>query len=1194
MRNADSKRGVALSYVLATLIAIVSGASIVVAPVLLALPIFAILGTTLLYFAIRSSQNNVSLIGESWPAYALVSLWVVVINIPNFIPFDASGFTKEHGLFNPQSIARILLFLATTMAAIVFWLKWGRSPTHTFSPEMPRGATMVFTFYAWYLVTAPLVISGTPLLLSAFRSLEWLVAVALLVLLFAVQNVQEMWLLQDRLKLVFPMLLFLLLSNVVAFPIVPGMIYSVSAITGAGRFGGLFTHPNLLALVCVLLCAYAMSFLQGWKRSLLILLSVVVLVLTYSRGGFAAFAAMAVFAVWFLIPSVTAKLSLVILALMSTIILWQIPAVEEKALSFLARGGTTETLGTLSERTAVWEASKILIERSPWLGSSFISGPKLLGDVMIEKRLSTNFAAPHAHNELLQAQISGGPVSLLLSILLHLRIALLLLRRNVLLAKERFFCWSVFSGCVMWGFLQPSLSYLLYLPGMLLIWLLLALEGLQQPLPSQGTSVAESMPASANITHGNPRIAGKITACLLAVCSAMVMPDTSAAEPFRDSSFVTVDRGHLHRDGQRLRLWGVNLQSGVFKTYMEVDALISRLDALGFNAIRLWPTSGTFYKVAAGTHPTFSASVKGDNSDLDRFDYLVAVASRKGINLQMPMLHYLDLPMLKSSQDPAIAEMVSASTDDAMIRRVHGFAPYVSQGYRERLKMHMHRVLARRNPYTGRRYADEPAVSTWELANEANFVQCAISPACLNQLPAIALRHLNEAWKNSPRNESKSDLPKQLEGILSPELFTGYSRFVAEQFVSVSNEMRDFARKIGGDGSGVRLQPFIFNTDPGERTAITQYAYAAGDVFSTSAYSSPLSSERSYRNSSWLPIVAGGKPIPFLEYVKIQDKPLVVYEGSFFRPYPFRAEWGIIMAAVALKQDWDGAFLYSFGQPNLIYENRGERIVYGNKGLPDPMPGDIGERGHYTYSFHHGGDPVAMASWSIGSRLFLNAPPNPIGPDILWDVPIQRVFELGSGYPPDFLKSENAVVSPRTNALAMRFVDTTPTCNPCRLSKSQSGSVIVDWNNAARKLVVQTPGGRAVAGELTGDIGEFFPGIRVHVVNPGFGVVAVTGDSSNPQRHLYLIGNAENSGATFDASRVDYRSPEGAMRGVIQRGGTPLVYTGPDVRFMFAVAQEFEELDFGLQATTGRGVSKEFDYRSGSRVFQVDLTRTAR
>ena len=1184
----------ATGYVIAAILAALSGAIVALAPILLALPILVFAGATLLYVANRYSHDLNGDSSESWPSHALTALWVLVINLPSIVAFDQTGFTKDQGLFNPQSIGRILIFIAISITAIFFWDRWCRSTLRLVNKVPPAGAKLIYLFYGWYLFSAPLVVSGTALALSVFRSLEWIVAISLLLLLFSVQNAQGKNGFTERLKLVLPILFFLLFSNLIALPIVPHMIYSMSVVTGTGRLGGLFTHPNLLALDCVLLCTYALAFMTGWKRSILVLISVAVLVLTYSRGGFAAFGAMTIFSLWFLIRSIPTRFAILGLSLGTVTVLMQVPIVEESVLGFLARGNTTQTLGTLSERTSVWEASKILIERSPWLGSGFISGPKLLADVMIENRISRNFAAPHAHNELLQALISGGPLALVLSLFLQIKIALLLFRGEGLQVKEKFFSWTLFSGCVSWGLLQPSLSYFLYLPGVLLIWLLLTLEGLRQPRISGELNDKNRIIHMRSATKDNTKINRGLAALL--VTTATLLPwNAFASDAFSNSSFVTVTNGHLERDNQRLRVWGINIQSGVFKTYIEIDSLISRIDTLGFNAIRLWPTSGTFYRINANSPPSFSASALGDGSDLDRFDYLVATASRKGINLQMPILHYMDMPTLKTLQEPAIAEMVKASKDESMLRRVHGFAPYVSPGYRDRMKLHMRRVLTRKNPYTGRRYADEPAISTWELANEAIFVHCAITPACLKGLPSIAIAYLDSAWRLSPHNLNKTALPDQFESLIEPSFFVGYSRFVADQFISVSNEMRDFARKIGGPGSGIELQPFIFNTDPGERIAVSHYAYAAGDVFSASAYSSPIASAKGYMGSPWLPFVAGGKPIPFLEYIKVKDKPFIVYEGSFFRPYPFRSEWGIAMAAIAIKQDWDGAFLYSYGQPDVIYETKGKDITYGNKALPDPVPSDKGERGHYAYSFHHGGDPITMASWSVGGRLFLATPDKKLDSEVVWDIPLDKVFAPGTGYPAAFLTHSNLVALPRVKSMAIRFTADTPSCSPCIATHTTTNETITDWNIKTNRLTVKTPGGKAIAGDISGNLGFLYSDISAKTVKPGFGVVAATNDTTGLVKHLYVIGNAENSGSLFEPTRVDFRSPDGAMAGMVARGTTPLIFSGPDVSFLLADPnQKFIEVEFGLGSATKEQSASQYIFSSSSRVFMVDVINTKR
>jgi len=98
---------------------------------------------------------------------------------------------------------------------------------------------------------------------------------------------------------------------------------------------------------------------------------------------------------------------------------------------------------------------------------------------------------------------------------------------------------------------------------------------------------------------------------------------------------------------------------------------------------------------------------------------------------------------------------------------------------------------------------------------------------------------------------------------------------------------------------------------------MSQKAYGAGDIFSLGGYHSPLVKEGNSPRV-WLPISEGGTGVPYLD-LKTNNKPFIVYETSFFRPYPYRAEWGIVLAALALQQDWDGVFLYIYGQPWAIY-----------------------------------------------------------------------------------------------------------------------------------------------------------------------------------------------------------------------------------------------------------------------------------
>ena len=645
-------------------------------------------------------------------------------------------------------------------------------------------------------------------------------------------------------------------------------------------------------------------------------------------------------------------------------------------------------------------------------------------------------------------------------------------------------------------------------------------------------------------------------------------PSTSVQAP-SSGGYVTVSNGHLMRNGKRLRQWGVNLQSGVFPTYSEIDLLIGRLGKLGFNAIRLWPTSGTFYKVDARGSVSPATALRGDGSALDRYDYLVAKASEAGMTVQMTMLHYLDLPTLRALNDPALSPWIQSARSDAELRLLIGIAPYVSDAYRALLKQHIARQLTRVNPYTQRTYANEPAVSAWELANEARFVDCALRATCIQSIPASAFAALSDRWQKSRLNTTGLPLPADLASFIASSHYSAYARFIADAFISASEDLRRHAHTVESTGTGIAQQPFIFNTGPIAPNAVAHYAYSRGDVFSPGVYKSPLSKTAGLNGSPWLPVSVSGNPPSYLNHIKVEGKPLVVYEASFFRPYDFRAEWGPMMAALALQQDWDGAFLYQYGHPSVIYSASGRPEGYGKLPLPDPSPvsPDAWKR-EYTYGFHHGGDPVAMASWSVASKLFTSVEETaPLS--ATWRFSLNAIFSNATGYPAGYFDAASNAAKSR--AVAISFVDSdAQACAPCELNGSAPTTFSVSWPNSARQtLAVITPAGTAITGVLSGALGMLAEGISATVLEPGLGVAAVLRDvqsSGQPAvATLQVIGNAENSARSFDAKRVDFNSAAGAMRGLTSQGRGPLTHSGPKIEFKSDSALTFSTEAFTLE-----------------------------
>jgi len=78
------------------------------------------------------------------------------------------------------------------------------------------------------------------------------------------------------------------------------------------------------------------------------------------------------------------------------------------------------------------------------------------------------------------------------------------------------------------------------------------------------------------------------------------------------------------RGGTPIRFWGVNVNA--FHDHKMIGPVTERLQAFGFNAIRLW------------CGPDYGTYTMGDNSEIDGVDHLRAELRRRGIGIYMTPL----------------------------------------------------------------------------------------------------------------------------------------------------------------------------------------------------------------------------------------------------------------------------------------------------------------------------------------------------------------------------------------------------------------------------------------------------------------------------------------------------------------------------------------------------------------------------
>ncbi|MCX7799159.1 MAG: carbohydrate binding domain-containing protein [Fimbriimonadales bacterium] len=186
------------------------------------------------------------------------------------------------------------------------------------------------------------------------------------------------------------------------------------------------------------------------------------------------------------------------------------------------------------------------------------------------------------------------------------------------------------------------------------------------------------------------------------------------AKPAGANGRIVVRNGQFveSKTGRRVRFFATNIgTSAAFPSHEDAEKIADRLAGLGINLVRFhhlnngWePNGGTIWK-------RDRIFLEIDPVQLDRFDYFVAALKKRGIysniNLQTAREYLPEMGFPES------------------VRQLRDFAKKVDK-FDERMiqlqQQYARDLIGRRNPYTGLRYCDDPAILKVEINNENSLV----------------------------------------------------------------------------------------------------------------------------------------------------------------------------------------------------------------------------------------------------------------------------------------------------------------------------------------------------------------------------------------------------------------------------------------------------------------------------------------
>jgi hypothetical protein len=412
--------------------------------------------------------------------------------------------------------------------------------------------------------------------------------------------------------------------------------------------------------------------------------------------------------------------------------------------------------------------------------------------------------------------------------------------------------------------------------------------------------------------------------------------------PAGKHGFVTVrPDGHFYfADGTRARFFGTNVGGrGCAPPRDNARAVAARLAKYGVNLLRLHAFDsryGPLIDYRRGTSQEFVSE------GLDRLDYFVSELKKRGIYVYLDLLDYRQFRTadgVKHGDDFTHnwqGSMKGASIfDERMIELQQDYAT---------------KLLTHRNPYTGLRYVDEPAVAVIETTNENSifyfFSMGGLSlPYYRDELVRrwnrwLAARYgsrnrLATAWTDAGGHcvlRAAEDpaagtvaLPFGMLGrvqaatgrtvqdpLLGPARITDMLRFFVEIQRRYFETMYGHLKRIG-----VRVP--IAGTNQAFVVADCRVDAAVNDFMSRNQYwrhphrrAEPFFK---FANEALVnvDIPTQRNPLSVIARTSVAGKPQAVAEFNFPWPNEYRAEGLLMAAAYACLQDWDMFLLFSYG-----------------------------------------------------------------------------------------------------------------------------------------------------------------------------------------------------------------------------------------------------------------------------------------
>lgn len=435
------------------------------------------------------------------------------------------------------------------------------------------------------------------------------------------------------------------------------------------------------------------------------------------------------------------------------------------------------------------------------------------------------------------------------------------------------------------------------------------------------------------------------------------------------------------------RFYGINLCfSAQYLENTEADRLADRLVRLGYNSLRI-------HHYERDLISGQSSSTSLNPRKLEQFDYLAATLIQRGIYLTTDLYVSRPVPWREIGEDRE--GNVPMNTFKVLVP--------VHEGAWQNWMAFAQALLDHTNPFTGRRYADEPGLPWLCLINEGNlgnfFEDVKKYPAwkkAWNQWLNAKYDDetaLAEAWKKPlPDSEvgarGEIDFPENLWG--SDRRTRDCIAFLSDTEFQMVQRMKKFLREDLG------CRALISNANSWTYFTTDQKTRDLYDYVDDHFYvDHPRFLERDWRlpsrSPNTSPIAGGASGGRSKAFTRLHDKPFTITEYNYSAPGKYRGVGGILTGAMGALQGWSALwrFSYSHSRENLFTPSR---LNYFDM-VADPL-GQASERASMCLFLRQDMKPAPSRVGLLMTRDDLDHPADRIprlAPDWHWAAWVTRI-----------------------------------------------------------------------------------------------------------------------------------------------------------------------------------------------------------